>query len=368
MQPLPRRLFAVASAVALTAGLLSVSTAPAAEAAGPTPTSKVEKRRSKAVKTPKLTWYNCYGYARCATVRVPLDYDKPKGKKVELALLKVPAKNQKKKIGTLFVNPGGPGGPAPRSPTTRPDFFSPAVTDRFDVVGFDPRGVAFSRNVKCFSVTAQDCPVPDKINSRRLPVRGGAGEGLHQGLRQARQGLRDDRKAADRGDVDRRGRPGHGPAAPRGGRQEADLPRLLLRQLPRRGVRQPVPGPGAGPGHRRCPGPRRVGRHQEDPEHTDRRPPAAPPKAPPRPSTGLSCSCDQAGETRCTFAAGNPVANFEKIAQRLRKAPLVEIDEETGDRYVTTYADFVGITLEHALLPVLRHRRWSPTSPATWPS
>ena len=53
MRPIPRRLLAMASAVALTAGLLSVSTAPSAEAAGPSPTSKVEKRRSKAVKTPK---------------------------------------------------------------------------------------------------------------------------------------------------------------------------------------------------------------------------------------------------------------------------------------------------------------------------
>jgi pimeloyl-ACP methyl ester carboxylesterase len=55
--------------------------------------------------------------------------------------------------------------------------------------------------------------------------------------------------------------------------------------------------------------------------------------------------CDRAGETKCTFAAGNPVTNYEKIAQRLRKAPLVEVDPDTGDRYVTTYADFVGISL-----------------------
>ena len=135
MRPLPRRLFAMASAVALTAGLLSVSTAPSAEAAGPSSTSKVEKRRSKAVKTPKLDWYKCYEYARCATVKVPLDYDKPKGKKVQLAVLKVPAKNQKKKIGTLFVNPGGPGGSGTEIAYFSSYIFSPAVTDRFDVVG-----------------------------------------------------------------------------------------------------------------------------------------------------------------------------------------------------------------------------------------
>ena len=55
--------------------------------------------------------------------------------------------------------------------------------------------------------------------------------------------------------------------------------------------------------------------------------------------------CDRAGETKCAFAAGNPVTNYERIAQRLRRAPLVEVDPDTGDRYVTTYADFVGLSL-----------------------
>ncbi|WP_156821183.1 hypothetical protein [Microlunatus phosphovorus] len=127
MRPVPRRLVAVVSAMALSAGLLSVATGPPAEAANPTQpvstaeaagpakapktakTSKIEKRRSKAVKTPKLKWRKCGG-AKCATVKVPLDYDKPHGQKIKLAVLKRPAKNQKTKIGTLFVNPGGPGG------------------------------------------------------------------------------------------------------------------------------------------------------------------------------------------------------------------------------------------------------------------
>ena len=170
MRPLPRRLFAMASAVALTAGLLSVSPAPSAEAAGPSSTSKVEKRRSKAVKTPKLNWYTCYGYAKCATVKVPLDYDKPKGKKVDLALLKVPAKNQKKKIGTLFVNPGGPGGSGTEIAYYSSYIFSPAVTDRFDVVGFDPRGIAFSQNVKCFPSARKSDPVLNTINSTAFPT------------------------------------------------------------------------------------------------------------------------------------------------------------------------------------------------------
>ena len=42
--------------------------------------------------------------------------------------------------------------------------------------------------------------------------------------------------------------------------------------------------------------------------------------------------CDQAGPTKCRFSAGNPVANYEKIAQRLRKGPLYEVDPETGEQ------------------------------------
>ena len=184
MRPLPRRLFAVASAVALTAGLLSVSTAPAAEAAGPTPTSKVEKRRSKAVKTPKLTWYSCYGYAKCATVKVPLDYDKPKGKKVELALLKVPATNQKKKIGTLFVNPGGPGGSGTDLAYVSRDFLSAERDRPVRCRRLRPSGRRLQRQRRGASpsAAAERSPVLEHAELGGLPVRRRAGKGLHQGL------------------------------------------------------------------------------------------------------------------------------------------------------------------------------------------
>ena len=129
----------------------------------------MEKRRSKAVKTPKLNWYTCYGYAKCATVKVPLDYDKPKGKKVELALLKVPAKNQKKKIGSLFVNPGGPGGSG-----TEIAYFS----RRFPQPGGDgsvrrgrlrPARCRVQQEREVLLLPAQGRPVLNTINSAAFP-------------------------------------------------------------------------------------------------------------------------------------------------------------------------------------------------------
>ncbi|MFD0539044.1 alpha/beta fold hydrolase [Actinomadura luteofluorescens] len=116
-------------------------------------TSPVEKARADRVPTPKLDWYKCYDTAECATVRLPLDYDDPKGATTEIAVLRVRARNAKKRIGSLFVNPGGPGGQGTAIAYQAPYFLGKDVLDRFDIVGFDPRGIGFSSNVACFKST-----------------------------------------------------------------------------------------------------------------------------------------------------------------------------------------------------------------------
>ncbi|MEV7624714.1 alpha/beta hydrolase [Actinoplanes sp. NPDC089786] len=116
-------------------------------------TSAQEKRRVDAVKTPKLKWYKCYSYAECATAQVPLDYDRPRGQKTEIALVRVRATDRKHRIGSLFVNPGGPGGSATEMAMLSPLFLSEAVLSRFDIVGMDPRGVGFSDHAECFTST-----------------------------------------------------------------------------------------------------------------------------------------------------------------------------------------------------------------------
>jgi pimeloyl-ACP methyl ester carboxylesterase len=88
---------------------------------------------------------------QCARVDVPLDYDDPDGRTAQIALLKVPAKGEP--IGSLLLNSGGPGGPgmsmAAAAATTLAN--SP-LTEKFDIVGFDPRGVAASTPaVDCFT-------------------------------------------------------------------------------------------------------------------------------------------------------------------------------------------------------------------------
>ncbi|WP_255292762.1 hypothetical protein [Micromonospora sp. WMMA1996] len=134
--------------------LAGPAVAPAAAATPQPPaydrTSAAEARRVDRVPTPKLDWYACYDYAECATVRLPLDYDNPKGATTEVALLRVKARDQQHKVGSLFLNPGGPGGSGTSIALAAPYFLGDDLLDRFDIVGVDPRGVEASSNIRCF--------------------------------------------------------------------------------------------------------------------------------------------------------------------------------------------------------------------------
>ncbi len=76
-----------------------------------------------------------------------MDYEAPDGETLDIAVARRPATGGGKRIGSLFVNPGGPGASgidyAQRSPVSK------QLGERFDLVGFDPRGVAESAPVEC---------------------------------------------------------------------------------------------------------------------------------------------------------------------------------------------------------------------------
>lgn len=139
------------------AGAGARTSAPLAPAVQPAAsTDAAEARRVDAVPTPALDWYDCYDFAQCATVDLPLDYDEPAGETVEIGVLRVPARDPQRRIGSLFVNPGGPGVPAIDMALSGPFYLGQEIVDRFDIVGFDPRGVLSSDQVHCFdSVEAQ---------------------------------------------------------------------------------------------------------------------------------------------------------------------------------------------------------------------
>jgi len=95
-----------------------------------------------------VNWTDC-GAAQCATIQVPLDYEAPGGPAIDLALTRVPATG--KAIGSLLVNPGGPGGSAVEYAQAASFIVTPQITENFDIVGFDPRGVGQSTPVECMT-------------------------------------------------------------------------------------------------------------------------------------------------------------------------------------------------------------------------
>jgi hypothetical protein len=92
------------------------------------------------------------------TLTVPIDWDDPDGETIDLALARIPASDPDARIGSLVINPGGPGGSGVGFALFAPEVFSPEVLDRFDIVGFDPRGVGDSHPVLCSVETLQDDP------------------------------------------------------------------------------------------------------------------------------------------------------------------------------------------------------------------
>ncbi|MEZ7932390.1 MAG: alpha/beta hydrolase [Candidatus Nanopelagicales bacterium] len=96
----------------------------------------------------QIDWRNC-GDADCTTFEVPLDYQEPQGDRVTLSMSKVRARGES--IGSLFVNPGGPGGSAFEYAKAADYIVTDQVRESFDVVGVDPRGVGFSDTIRCLT-------------------------------------------------------------------------------------------------------------------------------------------------------------------------------------------------------------------------
>jgi pimeloyl-ACP methyl ester carboxylesterase len=103
---------------------------------------------------PVLTWSDCGAGFQCATAPVPLDYARPRDGTISLALIRLPATDPAHRIGSLFTNPGGPGGSGVDFIRADGASFPAAIRARFDIVGFDPRGVGASAPVRCFDSVA----------------------------------------------------------------------------------------------------------------------------------------------------------------------------------------------------------------------
>ncbi len=141
-----------AAATASSAGLAGPTARPAAELGSVT--EPATTRTAGEARIPALDWNPCGadhpGYD-CAVATVPLDYDQPSRGTTQLALARHPATSTRDRIGSVFVNPGGPGGSGVNMVLNGfGEFLGAQLDGRFDVVGFDPRGVARSDPLHCF--------------------------------------------------------------------------------------------------------------------------------------------------------------------------------------------------------------------------
>lgn len=106
---------------------------------------------TKGVKVPVIDWGPCTqpGLDDCAQVKLPLDYAKPDGEQIALVVARTRATDPRQRIGSLFLNPGGPGASGVDFLAAISDQLSPELRARFDLVSWDPRGVPSSPAIDC---------------------------------------------------------------------------------------------------------------------------------------------------------------------------------------------------------------------------
>lgn len=97
-----------------------------------------------------IAWKSCGERLQCARIRVPMDWDRPRGRTISLKLVRHAASRPEQRIGTMFINPGGPGQSGVGFVKGGGDGLDAWGDGRFDVVSWDPRGTNASAPVRCF--------------------------------------------------------------------------------------------------------------------------------------------------------------------------------------------------------------------------
>jgi pimeloyl-ACP methyl ester carboxylesterase len=106
-------------------------------------------------EVPTLDWTDCFEQFSCASAEVPLDYDRPEGRTIDVGLIRMAAADPEHKIGTLFVGAPGSASGVDLIRDGGPVLYAEELRARFDIVGFDRRSVSRTMPVRCFATEAE---------------------------------------------------------------------------------------------------------------------------------------------------------------------------------------------------------------------
>jgi pimeloyl-ACP methyl ester carboxylesterase len=333
------------AAVVVAAGGLAQLAAPAR------PASAFASARQLAPAVPVVAWRGCGDGFQCATVRVPLDYGDPAGATIALALTRLPAGSAKRRIGSLFLNPGGPGGSGIDIVRGLGPNLPLELRGRFDIVGFDPRGVMRSTPLRCFA-TFDDAvsvlpPFAFPYTAAEVAQQQRSDRALGAACAARGGAIRDHMSTADVArDMDLlRQAVGDRTLNYLGfsygsylGEVYANLFPDKVRGLVIDGVLDPIAwSTGRGDEAATLPVTSRLGSDVGSQATLDQ----------------FFALCDAAGRPQCSFA-GNSAARFAAMAARFRAGPA-EIGTPP-DTYTVTYADYIATTLS------------SMEAPESWPT
>jgi pimeloyl-ACP methyl ester carboxylesterase len=141
----------VRTRLVLTISLAVILAGAAPAAAGATATTPGIDPGLSRFYNQKLVWAACGDRFDCASVRVPVDYARPAGPTTRVALKRLKSSGSAKRLGTLFFDPGGPGGSGVGLTEEIGRLLAPRLGGSYDVVGIDPRGVGASAPIDCMS-------------------------------------------------------------------------------------------------------------------------------------------------------------------------------------------------------------------------
>ena len=103
-----------------------------------------------------LVWSGCGGDFQCSKLVVPVDYADPAGATTNVSVIRLRSSDPAQRLGSLVINPGGPGGSGVDFARAARAIYSQTILDHYTIVGFDPRGVASSDPVQCLNDAQTD--------------------------------------------------------------------------------------------------------------------------------------------------------------------------------------------------------------------